>query len=67
MQHYLSKGEIAEYLGISLNTVKTYTKRPSFPEPDARVGRNFGWLRETIDEWLLNRPGPGARTDLYDH
>ncbi|MEU2002086.1 helix-turn-helix transcriptional regulator [Rhodococcus sp. NPDC019627] len=66
MRHYLSRGEVAEYLGISLNTIKGYDRRGYLPPPDARIGRSFGWLRETIDEWLLTRPGAGARTDLHD-
>lgn len=66
MLHYLSRGEVAEYLGVTLSTIKGYDRRGYLPEPDARVGRNYGWLRETIDAWLLTRPGTGARTDLYD-
>ncbi|WP_322544473.1 XRE family transcriptional regulator [Rhodococcoides fascians] len=61
---YLSRGEIAELLGISLDTLKGYDKRQLLPEPDALVGRNQGWLETTIVEWNKNRPGRGARTDL---
>lgn len=61
---YLSRGEIAELLGVSLTTVKGYDKRGYLPEPDARVGRNCGWLEATITDWHANRPGAGARTDL---
>jgi predicted DNA-binding transcriptional regulator AlpA len=61
---YLSRGEIAERLGISLDTVKGYQRKGLLPEPDAMVGRNQGWLEATVDDWNKNRPGPGARTDL---
>lgn len=44
----MSRGEIADYLGVSLGTVKGYK---SFPPPDVIVGRNQGWARETIDAW----------------
>lgn len=49
---FMSRGEIAEYLGVSLATVKQYV---DFPAPDVIVGRNQGWTRETIDEWVAKR------------
>lgn len=48
----MSRGEIAEYLGVSLATVKQYR---DFPEPDVIVGRNQGWTRDTIDAWVERR------------
>ncbi|OZE38126.1 hypothetical protein CH256_08110 [Rhodococcus sp. 05-2254-6] len=62
--HYLSRGEIADKLGVSLDAVKQYQRKSYLPEPDATVGRNQGWLESTIDEWHASRPGAGARTDL---
>ncbi|MFC8182377.1 helix-turn-helix transcriptional regulator [Rhodococcus sp. NPDC057297] len=61
---YLSRGEIAERLGVSLDAIKGYQKQGYLPEPDALVGRNQGWLETTIEHWHANRPGAGARTDL---
>ena len=49
---FMSRGEIAEYLGVSLATAKQYV---DFPPPDAIIGRNQGWTRETIDEWVAKR------------
>lgn len=63
---YLSRGDIAERLQLSLETIKSYQRRGYLPEPDARVGRNMGWLPETIDKWMETRPGQGKRTDLQD-
>lgn len=45
---FLSRGEIADHLGVTLATVKGYA---SFPEPDVIVGRNQGWALATIDAW----------------
>ncbi|ORM14094.1 hypothetical protein [Prescottella equi] len=64
MIEYLSRGEIAERYGYSLDTIKSYDRRGYLPEPDAKVGRNYGWLPATIDAWHENRPGRGSRTDL---
>lgn len=64
MQEFLSKGEIADKYGLSLNTVKSYDREGRMPKPDARIGRNYGWLPETIEKWMNERPGAGARTDL---
>jgi predicted DNA-binding transcriptional regulator AlpA len=49
---FMSRGEIAEYLGVSLATAKQYV---DFPPPDAIIGRNQGWTRETIDQWVAKR------------
>lgn len=49
---FMSRGEIAEYLGVSLATVKGYA---NFPPPDVIVGRNQGWAKETIDAWAAKR------------
>lgn len=55
---FLSRGEIAEHLGVTLGTVKQYA---SFPEPDVIVGRNQGWAVETIDRWQAERRGRPER------
>ncbi|MGN7133880.1 transcriptional regulator [Rhodococcoides corynebacterioides] len=52
---YLSRGEIAERLGVTLDTIKGYDKKRMLPEPDAMVGRNQGWLPLTIDTWQAER------------
>lgn len=49
---YLSRPQIADYLGVSLSTVKQYRE---FPPPDVLVGRNQGWKRATIDAWMKTR------------
>ncbi|QQM15121.1 helix-turn-helix DNA-binding domain protein [Gordonia phage Banquo] len=63
MIEYMSRGDIAEYLDVTVDTVKSYDKRGYLPEPDATIGRVFGWKRETIERWAESRPGRGTRTD----
>lgn len=60
-KHYLSTGDIAKKLGTNQNAVSNY----KFPEPDVIVGGRYkGWEESKIDDWIANRPGQGARTDL---
>ncbi len=65
---YLGLAALAERAGLAKGTVSAYLSRGYLPEPDAVIveGRREarGWLPETVDAWLANRPGRGARTDL---
>ncbi|QDH85069.1 ssDNA binding protein [Gordonia phage Dardanus] len=63
MIEYMSRGDVAEYLNLSVDTIKSYDRNGYMPEPDCKVGRVFGWKRSTIDAWAENRPGRGTRTD----
>jgi predicted DNA-binding transcriptional regulator AlpA len=56
MIRFLSRAEVAELLGVSLSTAKQYV---DFPEPDAKIGRNNGWTRETIEQWVTAREQSG--------
>lgn len=59
VQKFLSVTEVADKTGLSLNTVKVYSRVPGrLPEPDAMIGRVRGWLPETIDAWMTRRPTP---------
>jgi len=66
---YLSAGQMAAELGISLNLMLTCRKRyPDFPAPDIRVGpggkgSTDGWSASRVPElraWFETRPGRGA-------
>lgn len=61
-QVFLSINEVAELLGISVNTAKSYVLKDLFPAPDARIGKQKGWLRKTIKDWNYNRPRPSRAT-----
>ncbi|WP_280357512.1 helix-turn-helix transcriptional regulator [Nocardia otitidiscaviarum] len=65
MIHYLSLAEVAEKLGLTLNTVKSYHRKGMLPPHDAEVGRNRGWLEETIDNWDHGRPGRGGSSTAH--
>lgn len=69
---FLSLTGVAFRAGLSVNTVKAYFSRGYLPEPDVEIGTGekvtaYGWSVETVDTWLANRPGRGARTDLQQH
>jgi len=55
-QRFLSRTEVAKYLGLaglhSLSDAK-------LPPPDVVVGDRIGWTTETIDAWNAQRPGRG--------
>jgi hypothetical protein len=56
----------ARYVGVKPSTWRAYVKRGQAPPPDGRdegFGRDY-WLPATLDAWMANRPGAGARTDL---
>lgn len=65
---YLGLPGLAERAGITAKTARNYLEAGRLPDPDVVVvhgsQRVRGWLPETVDHWLANRPGRGARTDL---
>lgn len=65
---YLGTAAVAERLGLSVPTVRSYILKGLMPEADVIIttpsGPLRGWLPKTIDAWQASRPGQGARTDL---
>jgi predicted DNA-binding transcriptional regulator AlpA len=56
MRRYLSCSEVAVRVGLTVNTVKSYSQVPGrMPPPDAVIGRVKGWSEETIDAWQERR------------
>ncbi|MCD4549665.1 helix-turn-helix transcriptional regulator [Schaalia sp. lx-260] len=67
--YYLGLSALAARAGITKNTASSYRRNGYLPTPDVLITEGekniSGWSEETIDEWLANRPGRGARTDLH--
>jgi len=57
-RRYMSRTDIATYLGVSRDTAKEYR----LPPPDVVVGDRHGWARETVDAWVAARPGNAGKT-----
>jgi len=56
----------AELAGVAVDTWRAYVTRGHAPVPDgvdSVFGRRY-WLRSTVERWLQERPGQGARRDL---
>ncbi|MFZ2176600.1 MAG: hypothetical protein WAW17_21675 [Rhodococcus sp. (in: high G+C Gram-positive bacteria)] len=66
MIQFLSLGEFADRAELAFDTMKKYRKLGLLPPEEGEVGRNRGWLPESADHWIGNRPGRGTRTDLDD-
>lgn len=68
MIEYLSTADIAGWFGVTVRAVSQWMNRfNDFPQPDAIIGKVYGWLPEReaeIRAWHANRPPQGSRTDL---
>ncbi|WP_142304887.1 helix-turn-helix transcriptional regulator [Mycobacterium avium] len=50
MEHFLSTGQAAEYLEITIDTLNSRIRAGNFPKPDALVGNRYqGWRQTTIE------------------
>lgn len=65
---YLGTAAVAEHVGLSVATIRSYILKGIMPEADVIIttpsGALRGWAPATIDAWQASRPGQGARTDL---
>lgn len=65
---FVGYGPASIYLGFKRNTLSSYEARGIGPKIDHReVVDQYSmpvFLRADLDDWLANRPGQGARTDL---
>ncbi|OZD55868.1 transcriptional regulator [Rhodococcus sp. 06-1474-1B] len=49
---------------ISTKTWSSYVARGQAPKPARHLSRTPLYAREDIEQWITDRPGSGARTDL---
>ncbi|MDQ3329648.1 MAG: hypothetical protein M3552_03175 [Planctomycetota bacterium] len=49
----LSRGELADLLGVSVKTIRQRELAGLIPKP-ARCGRSVSWSRNEIDAWLAS-------------
>lgn len=52
---YLGIAEVAERMGVTAATVRSYRSRGQLPEPDVKLGQSPGWQPSTIEAWLRSR------------
>src|SRR5262245_14790215 len=61
--------DIARAAGVNRRTLHTYrfaTKTDyNFPEPVAYIGITPVWTKDQARAWIAQRPGRGARVDMY--
>ena len=55
MQVLLSRRDIADLMGLNVETIKYHRAGGSMPDPDYVVDRKPLWRRETIDQWIATR------------
>jgi predicted DNA-binding transcriptional regulator AlpA len=53
--HFMSTGDIAEYIGVSTTSIKKGYGQ--LPPPDVAIGSKptKGWSKQTIDTWIAQR------------
>jgi excisionase family DNA binding protein len=61
---WLSVGEIAEYLGISKDTVYVWITNKGLP--GHRIGRFWKFKRSEVDEWVHQGSAADAETEEHD-
>lgn len=59
----LDDAAFAHRIGVKLTTFRGYVSRKTVPIPDFILGTGRGWSAETVEDWIADRPGQGARTD----
>jgi predicted DNA-binding transcriptional regulator AlpA len=52
---WLTSKEVANRVGLTPSTIKSYKYRDEMPEPDHYFNRTPVWHKDTIDEWDTNR------------
>lgn len=64
MRTRLTVADAAKRAAIAPSTWRAYVARQQAPAPDGQYdGRTPWWWSTTVERWMANRPGAGARTD----
>lgn len=63
----LSRQDIANLLGVRVETIGVHRRRGAIPEPDGYTARSPWWFRKTINRWMRDRPAAGWNPATHDH
>jgi len=55
MQVLLSRRDVAELLGLNVETIKYHRAGGTMPDPDLIIDDKPLWRRDTIDGWIAAR------------
>lgn len=55
MHVLLSRRDVAELMGLGIETIKTHRARGNMPDPDYVIDDKPLWRKETIDQWIATR------------
>lgn len=55
MSDWLTSTDISKLTGLKVDTIYTYRKRNTLPDPDQYIGRTPVWKKTTIEEWNSKR------------
>ena len=51
----LSRRDVAQLLGLNVETIKYHRAGGTMPDPDYIVDQTPLWRRDTIDQWIATR------------
>lgn len=51
MERLMTRQDVADATGLTLQTIKTYRHKKLMPDPDYMIGRTPVWKVQTIDKW----------------
>lgn len=61
LDNYISIEEAAEYLGVSVITVRGWIKRKELELPSHKIGKLWKFKRSELDEWVKS----GRSANVY--